>query len=335
MSNGQSGSSSQQGGRQSAEDLAVLALSGGVGGAKLALGLDSILPPGSLDVLVNTADDFTHLGLKICPDIDTLLYTLSGLADQSRGWGLADESWQAMSALEVIGGETWFRLGDKDLATHLWRTQQLASGHSLSEVTAALAKAFGIQSRVLPMCEETVQTTVQTSDGELPFQQYFVGEQCKPSVSGFAFSGIEQARANVEAVSNLKAGGYGAVIICPSNPFVSVDPILGLAGLWETLRDSSAPVVVVSPIVAGMALKGPAAKMMAELDVPVTAAGVAQHYTSHYPGLIDHFVIDGSDATLADEIRQLGVGVTIAPTIMKTLLDRQELAKRVLERALG
>lgn len=317
------------------KEHSVLALSGGVGGAKLALGLESLLPAGAMDVLVNTADDFTHLGLKICPDIDTALYTLSGLADQSRGWGLADETWQAMSALESIGGETWFRLGDKDLATHLWRTQQLAEGASLGSVTAALAKAWGVGSHILPMCEEQVQTIVKTDEGDLPFQQYFVGRQCEPSVTGFDFSGIEQARPNTDVVQRLAGTQYGAIVICPSNPYVSIDPILSLSGLWEALRDALPPVVLVSPIVAGIALKGPAAKMMAELNVPVTATGVAQHYATHFPGLIDHFVIDESDATLADEIDELGMAVTVTPTIMKSMEDRQTLAGCVLERARG
>lgn len=311
----------------------TLALSGGVGGAKLALGLDHVLEAGALDVLVNTADDFTHLGLKICPDIDTLLYTLGGLSDQTRGWGLADETWQTLGALEVVGGETWFRLGDKDLATHLWRTEQLAAGKSLGEVTATLASAFGILSNIVPMCEQPVQTTVKTPEGDLPFQHYFVKEQCAPAVTGFEFTGIESAHANPQVLDKLRADSYDTVVVCPSNPYVSIDPILSLSGLWQALRDSAAPVVLVSPIVAGMAIKGPAAKMMAELNVPVTAFGVAAHYCQHYPGLIDHFVIDESDATLAEDIRTLGLNVTVVPTVMKSLEDKQFLAKNVLARA--
>lgn len=313
----------------------VLALSGGVGGAKLALGLDAVLKRGVLDVLVNTADDFTHLGLRICPDIDTLLYTLGGLADQTRGWGLADETWQALSALDVIGGDTWFRLGDKDLATHLWRTEQLSQGKSLSEVTTALARAFGIGSNIFPMCEEAVQTTVKTAQGDLPFQHYFVREQCAPAVTGFEFSGIEGAMPNAEVVQKLAADEYQAIVVCPSNPYVSIDPILRLPGLWEALRDAAAPVTLVSPIVAGMAIKGPAAKMMAELAVPVTALGVAEHYCGRYPGLIDHFVIDESDATLAQAISEMGLAVTVTSTIMKSVKDKQVLAEAVLDRAVG
>lgn len=316
-------------------DFPVLALSGGVGGAKLALGLTDVLAPGALDVLINTGDDFTHLGLRICPDIDTLLYTLSGRSDEVRGWGLAGETWQAMSAMEAIGGDTWFRLGDKDLATHLWRTQQLSAGRTLQDVTGALAEAFGISSRLLPMCEEPVQTTVHTPQGEVAFQHYFVREQCAPTVTGFEFVGVEHAQPNRHALAALAADKYAAIVICPSNPYVSIDPILSVPGQWEALRDCAAPVALVSPIVAGMALKGPAAKMMAELDVPVTAAGVAAHYTERYPGLIDHFVIDESDATLASGISDLGLTVIVTQTIMKTRQDKQSLAKCVLEQVVG
>lgn len=313
---------------------AILALSGGVGGAKLALGLADTLPAGALHVLVNTGDDFEHLGLHISPDIDTLLYTLSGAADQAQGWGLAGESWQVMDSLEALGGDTWFRLGDKDLATHLLRTQSLARGNSLLEVTKILASRLKIATHVHPMCAQSVRTTVHTvvndEPHDLPFQQYFVKEQCVPVVSGFSFVGIEQARPNPQVVEALGLGHYGAIIVCPSNPFVSIDPILSVPGMWESLRDSGVPVVLVSPIVAGAALKGPAAKMMAELGVPVSAHSVAEHYGSKYPGLIQHFVIDTTDATLASRISELGMSVAVTPTIMKTREDKQQLAQFVL-----
>jgi LPPG:FO 2-phospho-L-lactate transferase len=308
----------------------VLALSGGVGGAKLALGLADELPPGQLHVLANTGDDFDHLGLHISPDIDTLLYTLSGLANPEQGWGLAGETWQAMDSLQRLGGETWFRLGDKDLATHLRRRQQLAQGLSLSEVTAGLAASLGVDTHIYPMSDDPVRTTVHTTDGDLPFQHYFVREQCRPAVTGFNFDGISAARPNRAVLRLLQDGQLSRVVICPSNPFVSVDPILQVPGLWLALRDCPAPVILVSPIVAGLALKGPAAKMMAELGVPVTATGVAEHYSGRYPGLVDYFVIDESDVTLAPEIEELGLEVAVTKTIMNSRDDKRRLARFTL-----
>jgi LPPG:FO 2-phospho-L-lactate transferase len=311
---------------------AVLALSGGVGGAKLALGLADELAPGQLHLLANTGDDFRHLGLHISPDIDTLLYTLSDNANQTQGWGLAGETWQVMDALQRLGGDTWFRLGDKDLATHLWRTHLLERGENLLQVTDLLRRQLGIASRIHPMCAEAVRTTVHCADRRLPFQQYFVRERCAPAVTGFAFEGIANARPNDEVMALLQDAAFSAIIVCPSNPFVSIDPILQLPGFWTALRDNPAPVILVSPIVAGMAIKGPAAKMMAELGVPVTALGVAQYYCDRYPGLLDYFVIDESDATLAPQITRLGVAVTVTPTVMKSRADKRRLARLTLDR---
>lgn len=308
----------------------VLALSGGVGGAKLALGLDHLLAPGQLQVLVNTGDDFEHLGLHISPDIDTLLYTLSGRANPSLGWGLEGESWNTMEALAELGGETWFRLGDRDMATHLQRTSRLSQDENLATITADLARQLGIGSTVHPMSCDAVRTIVHSDEGDLPFQHYFVRRQCEPRVTGFSFQGIEAARPNPLVMQQLADNQFSHVVICPSNPFVSIDPILGLPGLWQALRDCKAPVILVSPIVAGLALKGPAAKMMAELQVPVTAPGVARHYSDNYPGLVDYFLIDDSDATLAAEIDALGMAARVAPTIMKNLQDKIELARQCL-----
>ena len=308
----------------------ILALSGGVGGAKLALGLSSVLPPGGLEVVVNTADDFTHLGLHISPDIDTLLYTLSGQNNQELGWGLAGESWQAMDALENLGGETWFRLGDRDLATHLWRSQALAGGLGLAQVTNELATRMGLSTAVHPMTEDSVRTAVHSDEGELPFQEYFVRRQCQPRVSGFEFKGIDAAKPNPAVMRLLHSGQVAGVVICPSNPFVSVDPILRLEGMYHALAALDAPIIAVSPIVAGMAIKGPAAKMMAELGMPVTALAVAEHYAEQYPGLLNTFVIDQSDATLEPDIRSIGIDVAIAPTVMTTLQDKQQLARFTL-----
>ena len=309
----------------------VLALSGGVGGAKLALGLADVLAPGQLHVAVNTGDDFSHLGLHISPDIDTLVYTLSGRANQTLGWGLEGETWQTLDALAELGGDTWFKLGDRDMATHLWRTWQLADGISLSTFTDQMARALGIDSHIHPMTDDPVRTTVHTEGGDLPFQHYFVRDQCEPAVTGFSFHGLSSAAPNAQVIQLLQAQTLSCIVICPSNPFVSVDPILQLPGFWQALQQVSAPVVVVSPIVGGMALKGPAAKMMAELGLGATALAVARHYTRRYPGLMEYFVIDETDATLEPEIRELGVNVVVAPTVMKSRADKQGLARVVLD----
>jgi len=312
-------------------DTPVLALSGGVGGAKLSLGLADALAPGALQVLANTADDFEHLGLRICPDIDTLLYTLAGRASARRGWGLARETWHTLAALEQLGAPTWFQLGDRDLATHLWRSGELAAGRGLAAVTAELARRLGVAAAVHPMSEDPVRTLVQSDRGELPFQQYFVRYQCEPTVRGFSFDGIDTARPNAAVLSLLDSAAIERIVICPSNPFVSIDPILQLPGLWQALESAAAPVLLVSPIVGGRAIKGPAAKMMGELGLPVTALGVARHYVQRYPGLVDCFVIDTTDATLAPSIRALGVEVAVTDTVMQNRQDKRRLAGRVLQ----
>jgi LPPG:FO 2-phospho-L-lactate transferase len=311
----------------------VLALSGGVGGAKLCQGLAQELAPGELTALINTADDFNHLGLQISPDIDSVLYALSGRASKSRGWGLSGETWQAMDALQELGGESWFRLGDRDLATHLLRTQELASGMTLTEATASLCRRMGIAHTILPMSDDPVSTVVHSDEGALSFQHYFVRRQCEPTVSGFHFEGLDSARANPALLALLRDNTPSAIIICPSNPFVSVDPILQLEDLWQTLRDCPAPVIAVSPIVAGMAIKGPAAKMMAELGMPVNASAVLEHYSSHYPGLLDYFLIDESDATLATSMSGQQVEIEVGATIMQTMQDKQALACHCLQLA--
>lgn len=304
----------------------VLALSGGVGGAKLALGLAKVLAPPQLTIVANTADDFTHLGLSISPDLDTVMYTLAGINNQQQGWGLANESWQAMDALQTLGGDTWFRLGDRDLATHLERSQRLAAGHSLSAVTAHLCRQLGVEHRIIPMSDDPVRTRLKTTEGELAFQAYFVREQCRPAVKGFYFQGIEQAAPQQQLLELLNSDQLAAIIICPSNPFLSVDPVLNLPGVRAAMQQSQAPVIAVSPIVAGQAIKGPAAKMMAELDMPVTATAVADYYGD----LLDGFVIDQSDRALQCEISSRGLEVCCTETIMNDLQDRMALAEAVL-----
>ena len=303
-----------------------LALSGGVGGAKLALGLARQLQPDELTIVCNTGDDFAHYGLPICPDLDTVMYTLAGRNNQLQGWGLEGESWRIMETLAERGGETWFRLGDLDIATHLMRGELLRQGASLSAATARLCASFGIAHTVLPMSDDPVATVVQTADGELNFQHYFVREQCRPAVRGFHFRGIENARPQPQFLAALQGDELDAIIVCPSNPFVSIDPMLRLPGVRAAVENAAAPVIAVSPIVGGMAIKGPAAKMMAELDMPSTALAVAGYYRD----LIDGFVIDHADADQAEAIAELGIAVHVTDSVMHTLADRERLAAEVL-----
>lgn len=310
-----------------------VALSGGVGGAKLALGLSRVLPGDSLTVVCNTADDFDHLGLRICPDLDTVMYTLGGISNRDTGWGQAHETWSFLEALSHLGGETWFRLGDRDLATHVERTRRLRAGESLTDVTAALCGALGIAARVLPMSDDSVRTVVLTETGELSFQHYFVRDACGPTVSGFRFDGIDTARPSPAFLAALEDQATAAILVCPSNPFVSVDPVLALDGVETALRRTKTPVVAVSPIVRGAAIKGPAAKMMAELGMPVTAVGVARYYRER--DLLDGFVIDDADAGQAPEIEDLGLPALVTGTVMETLADRERLARKTIDFARG
>jgi LPPG:FO 2-phospho-L-lactate transferase len=304
-----------------------VALSGGVGGAKLALGLSRILAPAQLDVIVNTGDDFEHLGLTICPDLDTLTYTLAGLNNTETGWGRAGETWTFMASLRALGGESWFQLGDGDLAIHVERTRRLAAGEPLSRVTAELTARLGIELSVIPMSDEPVRTFVETAAGALAFQHYFVRDQCAPEVTGFEFRGAKTATPSPMALGALADPALDAVVICPSNPFISIDPILAVPGLRGAIEDAAAPVIAVSPIVGGKAIKGPTAKMMLELGVTQSAASVARHYD----GLIDGFVLDSEDAASGDEIRALGLDVLTTNTVMQSLEDRVSLAANVLE----
>jgi LPPG:FO 2-phospho-L-lactate transferase len=304
-------------------DLKVVALAGGVGGAKLADGLASCLTPDNLTIIVNTADDFTHLGLQISPDIDTVTYTLAGLADPEQGWGRVDESWVFMETLEQLSGPTWFRLGDRDLALHHLRTYRRAHGESLSSVTHELRERFGVKPNILPMTDDLVQTIVVTTEGELPFQEYFVAQKCEPVVTGFRFDGIEQARPAPGVLESLSDADL--VVFCPSNPWVSLDPILGIRDIRTGVESN--PVFMVSPIIAGRTVKGPAAKMYAELGIEPSALAVARHYEN----LLEGMLIDRLDAELREEIESLGIRVREDQTIMKTREDRIRLAKALLE----
>ncbi|MBX9606878.1 MAG: 2-phospho-L-lactate transferase [Gammaproteobacteria bacterium] len=304
-----------------------LAITGGVGGAKLALGLTHLLGPDELSFVVNTGDDFEHLGLHVCPDLDTLMYTLGGVSNTDTGWGRAGETWQCLDTLAALGGESWFRLGDRDLAVHLQRSARLRAGATLSTVSAELFAAHGIAHRALPMSDQPVRTLVHCDIGTLAFQHYFVRERCAPRVSGFSFAGAERASPAPGVLEALGAPDLAGVIICPSNPFLSIDPILAVGGVRAALAACAAPVIAVSPIVAGAALKGPTAKIMAELSLPQSASAVA----AHYAGLIDGFILDETDRALLPELASDTLRVTCAQSVMSTLDDRVNLAHTALE----
>ena len=308
----------------------ILALAGGVGGAKLAAGLQAALDtPADLLVVVNTGDDFEHLDFYICPDLDTVTYTLSGRANPETGWGLAGETWHFLDALRSLGGEDWFRLGDRDLATHVERTRRLRAGETLSRVASDLAARLGVRSRIAPMSDDPVRTVVETDEGALPFQAYFVRRRCEPAVRGMRFEGAEGAGMSAAFASALADPALEAVIVCPSNPYLSVDPILAVPGVRATLAGCRAPVVAVSPIVGGRAIKGPAAKIMAEIGVEVSAATVAARYRD----FLDGFVIDETDRALASHVESEATDVRafVERTVMRTDDDRTRLAARVLE----
>jgi len=305
----------------------ILALAGGVGGAKLAQGLAMLRDPDDLTIVVNTGDDFNHLGFNISPDVDTVMYWLSGLNDRVRGWGLADETWHFMAGLKTLGGPAWFNLGDRDLATHVERTRLLRSGQSLSEVTAHLCRQLGIRHRVVPMTDDTVHTVVHTDEGVLPFQDYFVRRQCEPRVNKLEYTGAADARPSPAFGDLLTASHIEAIVICPSNPLLSVEPILSLGGVRRRIENLTVPVVAVSPIVGGQAIKGPAAKILRELGRDASALEIARHYV----GLIDGLVIDNVDSPLAPAIEALGIDVLITATVMKTPNDQKTLADETLQ----
>ena len=303
--------------------MKYLAFTGGVGGAKLALGLSHVVGADELAFVVNTGDDFNHLGFHISPDVDTLTYTLAGKSNQDTGWGTQNESWHFMDALKDLDEPTWFRLGDRDLALHVYRRERLAAGLTLTETTREIATKLGIRHEILPMSDDPVQTFVNTSNGALLFQHYFVRDRCKPSVSGFEFRGIADARVN----PTIKFSEVDGIIICPSNPFVSIDPILAIPGMKKAIQQSEIPVVAISPIVGGKAIKGPTAKMMKELNVPSTAIEVAKHYND----IITGFVLDEADRSEKSGVQDLGLSTDVRPTVMVTLDDRVALAHAVVE----
>ena len=305
----------------------IVALAGGVGGAKLANGLAKVLPPERLLVVVNTGDDFEHLGLSISPDVDTVMYTLAGRANTELGWGLAGETWNFMTALAEIGGEAWFRLGDRDLATHMERTRRLGRGETLSGVTTHLCERFGISHRVAPMSDDSVRTFVHTEVGALAFQDYFVRRRCEPVVTSIEYRGAAAARIGDAFERALHAPDLEAVVFCPSNPLLSIGPILALPGVRARLASLDVPRIAVSPIIQGQALKGPAAKMLRELGKEPSTVTVAEMYDK----VVNAMVIDESDESELRQLRATGIAATTAETVMKDVGDQQRLARSVLE----
>ncbi len=303
----------------------IVALAGGVGGAKLAHGLARCLPPEQLTVVVNTADDFEIYSLRVCPDLDTVMYTLAGIANPATGWGVAGDSFVTLEMLRSYGEDTWFQIGDKDFATDILRTRMLTAGHALSAVTRTLCAGLGVGPALLPMCDQPVATMIQTEDGELDFQDYFVRQHHQPTVTGVRYRDIEAARPTDEVLAAFAAAK--AIIYCPSNPIVSIRPILAVPGMLDALRASAAPKIAVSPIVAGAALRGPADRMLESLGHAVSAYGIAELYAD----LIQGMVIDEADAALAAPIRALGLDVYTAPTVMRDDHSREALAGMVLE----
>lgn len=302
--------------------MKAVALAGGVGGAKLVDGLAAVLPAGDLTVIVNTGDDFEHLGLTICPDLDTVTYTLAGVANPETGWGRADETWSFMETLEQLGGPAWFKLGDRDLALHVERTVRLRSGDPLSQVTRQLAARLGVGVRLIPMSDQPVRTIVETAEGRLAFQEYFVARRCEPAVRGFRFEGADRAspaQGVLEAVAECEL-----LVICPSNPWVSIDPILAVPGMREALV--GIPSIGVSPIVGGAAIKGPAAKMYRELGIEPSALAVAGHYS----GLLHALLIDAADADQSAAIAGLGIQPLVTDTLMHDRPGRTRLASELL-----
>lgn len=311
----------------------ILVLAGGVGGARLSRGLTETLAPDQMAIAVNVGDDFEHLGLAISPDIDTVMYSLAGLVNPETGWGRADETWSFIQTLSTLGGETWFQLGDKDLAVHVERTRRLRAGDTLSVITADFCHSLGIEHPVMPVTDALLRTRVLTETADLAFQDYFVRQRCCPSVRGFRFAGAEVATPSAPLLKLLASDNLDGVIICPSNPWLSIAPILAVKGLREVVSSGRIPVVAVSPIVGGAAVKGPAAKIMSELDLPVSALGVIQHYGS----LVGGWVLDEADAGLQREVEAKGCKVVVTDTLMSSLHKSKHVARLAIDlvRTLG
>ena len=302
-----------------------IAISGGVGGSKLALGLYRVLEDVQLSIVVNTADDFEHFGLAISPDLDTVVYTLAGRVNTETGWGLAGESWRFMEAVKRLGGEDWFNLGDMDLATHAVRTARLDTGARLTEVTRDIARALGVRARILPATDDKIRTIVETDEGPLSFQRYFVDRRCKPVVKSLRYENAVDAKPSLEVEAAFASPELKAIFLCPSNPFLSIDPVLSIPGLRELMRQSRVPIIAVSPIIGGHAIKGPLAKMMSEFGIPANVQSIA----THYGDLLDMLIVDEQDRNIKVD----GVATCFTKTLMTTVEDREALAIFALELA--
>lgn len=314
----------------------VLLLCGGVGGARLARGFYRLAPRVDLSIAINVGDDFEHLGLSICPDIDTVLYTLAGIADTRRGWGLDNESWRTLDRLSALGGEDWFRLGDLDLATHLYRTAALRSGQSLSQVTRRLAERLGVRAGLFPATDDRLRTRLDTDRGVLDFQHYFVRERCAPIVRDIHYAHAAAAQPSAALKARLAAGpAFDALVLAPSNPFLSLAPILAVPGMSALLRGASSRTLAVSPIIAGQAVKGPAAKLMRELGLAVSSRGWAEHLSARYPALIDEWVLDHRDAADAQALAARGFNVRTLDTLMHSDTQKQSLARGLIGAGAG
>jgi LPPG:FO 2-phospho-L-lactate transferase len=303
----------------------VVLLAGGVGGAKLAVGLAEALPSDALSIIVNTGDDFEHLGLHVSPDLDTVTYALAGVANPQTGWGVADDTFHAMEMIERYGGPAWFRLGDRDLGTNLMRTSMLRQGKSLTEVTRYLTHQLGAKNIILPMSDESVRTLLDTESGLLGFQEYFVRDGWQPTVKAIRFEGIETAGATEDVMSTLDRASL--IVFGPSNPFLSIDPILAVPGIRERIAGSAAPCIAVSPIIGGKAVKGPAAKLMNELGHDVSPLGIARYYED----LLDGIILDAVDFKMKDNIEKLNVRALACNTLMTTLVEKTQLATSLLQ----
>jgi len=308
----------------SAKNKTVTALAGGVGASKLLLGLHDVIDPRNLTVIVNTGDDITLHGLRISPDLDIVTYTLAGIVDETKGWGYRGETFHALKRLAAFGRVNWFNLGDRDLATHIHRSAMLAEGKSLSDAAEAIRLALGVKARILPMCDQRVPTMIDTAEGELHFQEYLVKRRAEPVVRGVRFDGVDKSRPAKSVLEAIRDADR--ILICPSNPLISIGPILGVPGIREALRARKGDVIAVCPIVGGKSLKGPSDKMLAELGHEPSAFGVAKLYAD-FTGT---FVIDPADKTQAGPIRKLGMKVEVVPTVMKTRSQKRKLARSLL-----
>ncbi len=303
--------------------MKITALAGGVGGSKLCAGLADVMQPKDLSIVVNIGDDFNYYGLRVCPDLDTVCYTLAGMNNPVTGWGLENETWNLSKGLKILGGETWFNIGDRDAATHILRTVLLQAGSSLTEITHEFCQRLGVQVKVFPASDDQISTNVYTADGRhLPFQEYFVKERCEPVVSGFEFSGMEGAKAGIDVLAALENADW--IIISPSNPWVSIDPLISIGGIHEILKKKK--VLAVSPLISGKAVKGPAAKMFEEMGITPGAAAVADHYRQ----FLNAFMLDSSDSQDAEQISRWGIITILTDILMPTHGERRRLANELL-----